>query len=336
MANSGYANAGNLNDAKELQKMFKGQGSSNITAKPRGKSKTLETFPHPHRGPPPTSTNVPPPSARYYTATLLSDPLKRVPGAILGTATLAFLSRQDSAPQTPTIPAQTAKPLIAENQAPIKAPATVSAGEIKSANKEEQSKGVAAKPPVMGNQAPATVFSGERKQVTTAVSAGENLQVPAIVSTGEGKQIPTIVSTGETKVANKEGESKKSLASMFFSLMSGDSDEDSDEESPAVKVNAEAVSKSATTGVIKYSSDELLELKGKLPLEPAKIVLQQKHRGKTELSPEAMANTSLRPEAPGFIPSVAAKMAAHLANEPNKPVKDRKPTKGLGSSMWAK
>ncbi|KAM0419674.1 hypothetical protein ACHAPD_003237 [Fusarium lateritium] len=327
MADSGYANTGNLNDAKELQKMFKGQTSSNITAKPRGK----KAFPHPHRGPPPTSTktNVPPPSARYYTATLLSDPLKRAAGAILGTATLAFLSRQDSTPQTPTVPAQTAKPPITENQAVIKAPATVSTGEIKIANKEEESKKIDAKPPVMGNQAPTAVSSGERKQV------------PTTISTGERKQASTAVSIVEAKVVNKEEESEKSLASMFFSLMSGDSDEDSDEESPAVKVKAEAVSKSGTTSIIRYSSDKLLELKGNPPLETehskaANTVPQQTHQGKTELSPKGIANTSLRPEAPGFIPSVTAKMAAFLANESNKPVTTRKPTKGLGSSMWAK
>ncbi|KAM0501425.1 hypothetical protein ACHAP8_004413 [Fusarium lateritium] len=339
MANSGYANAGNLNDAKELQKMFKGQSSGNITAKPRSKSKSKggnslpmkrrEAFPHPHRGPPPTSTktNVPPPSARYYTATLLSDPLKRAPGAILGTATLAFLSRQDSTPQMPTIPAQTAKPSVVGNQAAIKAPATVSTGETKVVNKKEESKKIVAKPPVVGNLAP-MIISGE-----------ERMQVPMMASTGERKQVPTTVSVVETKVVNKEEESEKSLASMFFSLMSGDSDEDSDEEPPAIKAKAEAVSKSTTNSVIRYSSDELLELKGKFPLETehskaANTVPQQK--GKAELSPKGIANTSLRPQAPGFIPSVTAKMAAFLANEPSKPVTTRKPTKGLGSSMWAK
>jgi hypothetical protein len=39
MAGSSYANAASLNDAKELQKMFKGQSSASSGGKSRGKNK---------------------------------------------------------------------------------------------------------------------------------------------------------------------------------------------------------------------------------------------------------------------------------------------------------
>ncbi|WXC48922.1 hypothetical protein QX201_008620 [Fusarium graminearum] len=351
MAGSNYANTGSLNDARELQKMFKGQSSDSSSGKNRGRSKggnslpmkRQETFSHSRRGPPPTSsqTNVPPPSARYYTATLLSDPLKRAPGPILGSSTLAFLSRQDPAPQAPAALAQTAE-----------------------------------------------------------------------VST---------TTTVETKVLNKEEETKKSIAGTFFSLMSGDSDEHSDEESPTSKVQDETVNKSSAAIVSKYSSDEILKLRAnaekvmvpsnvivrrtgnerKAPLAvalsqaavhlarmkkdlegnassfgtglqvtnntapsdfqavrpqatvtqpsintvetsdvspernlrpvvklPQIAGVQQQHQVKTELSSENTNNMRLRPDAPGFVPKTTLKSVD--------PSKTRKPTKGLGSSMWAK
>ncbi|CAG1962186.1 unnamed protein product [Fusarium graminearum] len=370
MAGSNYANTGSLNDARELQKMFKGQSSDSSSGKNRGRSKggnslpmkRQETFSHSRRGPPPTSsqTNVPPPSARYYTATLLSDPLKRAPGPILGSSTLAFLSRQDPAPQAPAALAQT-KPSVAANQV--------------------------------------------INPIVSAVAAAE-------VST---------TTTVETKVLNKEEETKKSIAGTFFSLMSGDSDEHSDEESPTSKVQDETVNKSSAAIVSKYSSDEILKLRAnaekvmvpsnvivrrtgnerKAPLAvalsqaavhlarmkkdlegnassfgtglqvtnntapsdfqavrpqatvtqpsintvetsdvspernlrpvvklPQIAGVQQQHQVKTELSSENTNNMRLRPDAPGFVPKTTLKSVD--------PSKTRKPTKGLGSSMWAK
>ncbi|CAF3524307.1 unnamed protein product [Fusarium graminearum] len=385
MAGSNYANTGSLNDARELQKMFKGQSSDSSSGKNRGRSKggnslpmkRQETFSHSRRGPPPTSsqTNVPPPSARYYTATLLSDPLKRAPGPILGSSTLAFLSRQDPAPQAPAALAQT------------KVLQTVQNTDLR----------IAAKPSVAANQV--------INPIVSAVAAAE-------VST---------TTTVETKVLNKEEETKKSIAGTFFSLMSGDSDEHSDEESPTSKVQDETVNKSSAAIVSKYSSDEILKLRAnaekvmvpsnvivrrtgnerKAPLAvalsqaavhlarmkkdlegnassfgtglqvtnntapsdfqavrpqatvtqpsintvetsdvspernlrpvvklPQIAGVQQQHQVKTELSSENTNNMRLRPDAPGFVPKTTLKSVD--------PSKTRKPTKGLGSSMWAK
>ncbi|UZP41305.1 hypothetical protein NXS19_009121 [Fusarium pseudograminearum] len=353
MAGPNYANAGSLNDARELQKMFKGQSSDSSSGKNRGKSKggnslpmkRQETFSHSRRGPPPTSyqTNVPPPSARYYTATLLSDPLKRAPGPILGPSTLAFLSRQDPVPQAPAALAQTAKPSVAGNQV-------------------------------------------------------INPIVPAVAAA----EVSTTTSVRETKVLNKEEETKKSIAGTFFSLMSGDSDEDSDEEPPTSKVqdetlraNAEKVvvpsnvivrrtdneRKAPLAAALSQAAVHLARMKKDLEgnassfgaglqvtndtassdfqaVRPQATVtqpsintvetsdvspernlrpvvklpqiagVQQQHQVKTELSSENTDNTRLRPDAPGFVP----KMTPKLADTP----KTRKPTKGLGSSMWAK
>ncbi|PCD40342.1 hypothetical protein FGRA07_01613 [Fusarium graminearum] len=352
MAGSNYANTGSLNDARELQKMFKGQSSDSSSGKNRGRSKggnslpmkRQETFSHSRRGPPPTSsqTNVPPPSARYYTATLLSDPLKRAPGPILGSSTLAFLSRQDPAPQAPAALAQTAKPSVAANQV--------------------------------------------INPIVSAVAAAE-------VST---------TTTVETKVLNKEEETKKSIAGTFFSLMSGDSDEHSDEESPTSKVqdetlraNAEkvmvpsnvivrrtgnerkaplavalsqaavhlarmkkdlegnassfgtglqvtnntapsdfqAVRPQATVTQPSINTVETSDVSPERNLRPVVKLpqiagVQQQHQVKTELSSENTNNMRLRPDAPGFVPKTTLKSVD--------PSKTRKPTKGLGSSMWAK
>jgi hypothetical protein len=49
-------------------------------------------------------------------------------------------------------------------------------------------------------------------------------------------------------------------------------------------------------------------------------VLQQEHRGKTEISSESIVNTSLRPEAPGFEPTATPELASLLLNGLNKPV----------------
>ncbi|PTD04720.1 hypothetical protein FCULG_00000840 [Fusarium culmorum] len=336
MAGFNYANTGSLNDARELQKMFKGQSSDSSSGKNRGKSKGGNSLPMKRQD------QCTPPSARYYTATLLSDPLKRAPGPILGSSTLAFLSRQDPAPQAPAALAQTA-------------------------------------------------------------------------------EVSTTTTVRETKVLNKEEETKRSIAGTFFSLMSGDSDEDSDEEPPTSKVQNETVNKSSAAIVSKYSSDEILKLRAnaekvvvpsnvivrrtdnerKAPLAaalsqaavhlacmkkdlegnassfgtglqvtnntapsdfqavrpqatvtqpsintvetsdvspkrnlrpvvklPQIAGVQQQHQVKTELSSENTDNTRLRPDAPGFVPKTTPKSAD--------PSKTRKPTKGLGSSMWAK
>ncbi|RGP70726.1 hypothetical protein FSPOR_3745 [Fusarium sporotrichioides] len=300
MAGPNYANAGSLNDAKELQKMFKGQSSGNSSGKNRGKSKgssnslpmkRQETFTHPHRGPPLafTKTNVPPPSARYYTATLLSDPLKRAPGTILGSASVAFLKREDSASHTPATPVQTmqnadlriaAQPPVAGNQVTNPTVSAVAAAEGKQNHAQGQDKMFE-----MGSKNHASALAAPRAAVSDS-----NAVPPRGLATDQDKATvkdPTAMSAGETKIVNKEEESKKSIANTFFSLMSGDSDEDSDGEPPAAKVQDEAVNQSITTVFLKYSSDEILKLKSNAEKDvlPSDIIVRRANsKGKATIA----------------------------------------------------
>lgn len=50
MAGSNYANTGSLNDARELQKMFKGQSSDSSSGKNRGRSKGGNSLPMKRQG----------------------------------------------------------------------------------------------------------------------------------------------------------------------------------------------------------------------------------------------------------------------------------------------
>ncbi|GKU02446.1 hypothetical protein FLAG1_02219 [Fusarium langsethiae] len=290
MASPNYATAGSLNDARELQKMFKGQSSGNSSGKNRGKSKGTsnslpmkrqETFTHPHRGPPPTftKTNVPPPSARYYTATLLSDPLKRAPGTILGSASVAFLKREDSASHTPATPIQT-KPSVAGNQVTNPTVSAVAAAEGKQNHAQGQDEMFET-----GSKNHASALAAPRAAVSDS-----NAVPPRGLATDQDKatvKAPTAVSAGETEVVNKEEESKKTIANTFFSLMSRDSDEESDGEPPAALVQDEAVNKSITTIFLKYSSDEILKLKSnaeKDVLPSDSIVRRANSKGKATIA----------------------------------------------------
>ncbi|RGP80244.1 hypothetical protein FLONG3_1616 [Fusarium longipes] len=259
----GLNHAASLNDAKELQRMFKGQSGASGGGKPRGKNKAGNSFPmkrqetsHSHRAPPPASTkiHVPLPSLRYYTATLLSDPLKRAPGSILGKATLDFLTRQEPAPQVPPIPPQTTKPPVAGNQVtdlfvPTGAAALGKQDDVPGQNKKftTESENHASVPVV--------------QKVAVSESNVELLRNLATEQREVANKAPMTVSTGEPKTINKEGKSMDSIANTFFSLMSGDSEEESDEEPSPVKFQDEAVNKSIATTSLRYSSDEILKLK---------------------------------------------------------------------------
>ncbi|KAM0436140.1 hypothetical protein ACHAPT_003032 [Fusarium lateritium] len=117
MSGSGYNDAKKLADAKALAMSFgkssqKGGGGDGGGGKRYGDDfgpkKHQERY---NYSPPPTPvevvSNIPPPSRRNYTDTLMSGPLKHAPGRILGSSPMDFLNRREPSPQqTSTQPPQ--------------------------------------------------------------------------------------------------------------------------------------------------------------------------------------------------------------------------------------
>ncbi|KAM0303612.1 hypothetical protein ACHAPM_003181 [Fusarium culmorum] len=372
MAGFNYANTGSLNDARELQKMFKGQSSDSSSGKNRGKSKggnslpmkRQETFSHSRRGPPPTSsqTNVPPPSARYYTATLLSDPLKRAPGPILGSSTLAFLSRQDPAPQAPAALAQTAKPSVAANQvintivSPVAAAevsTTTTVRETKVLNKEEETKRSIAGTFFYLMSGDSDEDSDEEPPTSKVQNETVNKSSAAIVSKYSSDEILKLRANAEKVVVpsnvivrRTDNERKAPLAAalsqaaVHLACMKKDLEGNASSFGTGLQVtnntapsDFQAVRPQATVTQPSINTVETSDVSPKRNLRPVVKLpqiagVQQQHQVKTELSSENTDNTRLRPDAPGFVPKTTPKSAD--------PSKTRKPTKGLGSSMWAK
>lgn len=122
--------------------------------------------------------------------------------------------------------------------------------------------------------------------------AASNINIDRLRGSATEQQQDTIktspmVATEKAKIINTEEKPKSSIASTFFSLMSGDSDEESDEEPLAAKVQNEAVNKSNTTAFLRYSSDDILKLKpnaakGVLPSDS--IVKRTSNKGKTSIA----------------------------------------------------
>ncbi|KAF5609702.1 hypothetical protein FPANT_68 [Fusarium pseudoanthophilum] len=99
MSDRGNQDPSKVSDAKALQMMFKSntgaKGQSNIPKKRAGPSMQAAR-PAPV---PPSGSTTPSTTARFYPPTLLSNPLERKAGAILGPSASDFLRRRDVTPK---------------------------------------------------------------------------------------------------------------------------------------------------------------------------------------------------------------------------------------------
>ncbi|KAF5663019.1 hypothetical protein FDENT_13204 [Fusarium denticulatum] len=99
MSDRGYQDPSKVSDAKALQMMFKSnngaKGQSNIPKKRAGPSMQAAR-PAPV---PPSGSTTPSTTARFYPPTLLSNPLDRKAGSILGPSASDFLGRRDVTPK---------------------------------------------------------------------------------------------------------------------------------------------------------------------------------------------------------------------------------------------
>ncbi|RBR12607.1 uncharacterized protein FIESC28_08564 [Fusarium coffeatum] len=248
-----FANTGSLIDAKELQRMFKGQSGAGNGGKSKGKGNSL---PMKRQGSSQNSRHAPtaapskihvlPPSLHYYAATLMSDLPKRA-GPILGAGALNFLNNKDGVSQVTPRPPEL-------NKAPVTISQAISPVVVPTA----EDKG---KEPIQGHiEKTALESKGPISVAVTAPSSNVDLSRG---STSHQQPIATGVSmasaTEGLKTLKRDENPKSSMASTFYSM--GDSDEESDQETTSVKVKDEAVKKSNTTVLLRYSSDDILKLK---------------------------------------------------------------------------
>ncbi|KAJ4119851.1 hypothetical protein NW768_010441 [Fusarium equiseti] len=253
-----FANAGSLNDAKELQRMFKGQSGAGSGGKSKGKGNGGNSLPMKRQGGQhsrhaPTAAlskiHVPPPSLHYYTATLISDLFKRA-GPILGEGALNFLNNRDAVSQVTPGPPEINKAPVTISQAigPVVAPVAEDKGTQK---------------PIHGHNEKTAIES--KSPISVAVTAPSS-NVDLLRGSTSHQQPITIgvsmASATEEPKTLKQGENPKNrMASTFLSLMSGDSDDESDQEPTNVNVKDEAVNTSDTTIFLRYSSDDIMKLK---------------------------------------------------------------------------
>ncbi|WZH42655.1 uncharacterized protein QYS62_003651 [Fusarium acuminatum] len=338
MSNSGWNNEACLAAAKELRQSFQKSGGKNAmrnTGRDRGNRsssssipmKRQESFQHTPRPapPPPGNLNVPPPSRRNYTETLVSD-TPQIPRGPIMKGSLDFLNRTDSTVQKSSDSAQEAKYLIATHTEDIAkqarsstVPSTLASKSIATVKMNHES---AAEdhniPKPAPTHAPAT---------PEAPKAGSNVDLLRGLTTPETIQCAVEINMGSSN-----------MAETFFSLMSQDSDEES-EDALATEAEDKAVNKPNATKFLRYTSDDLLKLRANpTTAENQKAddqaTSQGETRGKTETSKES-DSPKLRPQAPGFVPAAPAIREAESSNAAAHTAKPRKPTKGLTASMWA-
>ncbi|CAG7564709.1 unnamed protein product [Fusarium equiseti] len=238
-----FANAGSLNDAKELQRMFKGQSGAGNGGKYKGKGNGSNSLPMKRQD------SCTPPTLHYYAATLMSDLSKRA-GPILGEGALNFLNNRDAVSQVTPGPSEINKAPVTISQAigPVVAPVAEDKGTQKPIQGDKEKTAIESKSPIsVAVTAPSSnvdLLRGSisyQQPITTGVSMASATEEPKTLKQGEN--------------------SKNSMASTFLSLLSGDSDEESDQEPTNVNVKDEAVNKSNTTIFLRYSSDDILKLK---------------------------------------------------------------------------
>ncbi|KAJ4264814.1 hypothetical protein NW762_005057 [Fusarium torreyae] len=263
MNGSGFGDDKKLADARALAQMFgsggksksgggggRGSGSSFIPMKRQ------ESFQYQSRPAPATPGNphVPPPSLRNYTATLMSDPLKRTPGSILGKSSLDFLGRRDAIPKPSPKPAQAIQEAVKQTKSPIVASTAVGAASSVQGHLQQIA--------VEGNPHSSTPAA------SNGPSVGSNVDLLRGLTTESGQsaiKTPASVTLEQVQAPAQSAipitSPEKKLVDYFFSCLAEDSDEESTDGSEAAKAKEKTVNKSNAAVFLKYSSDDLYKLK---------------------------------------------------------------------------
>ncbi|RBQ69779.1 hypothetical protein FVER53590_07065 [Fusarium verticillioides] len=288
MSDRGYQDPSKVSDAKALQMMFKSntgaKGQSNIPKKRAGPSMQAAR-PAPV---PPSGSTTPSTTARFYPPTLLSNPLDRKAGAILGPSASDFLGRRDVAPKLSsslvqgqdhqgkaevpsTVPkVQDASPSLAQKESEkpvVKLPSTLAV--IPETDKLDFDS-------IQGQSEKAGAHATSTN-LPTVSKAPERVSNPDLLcdfatDSGQASITATTVETAAglpktpTKTTNPPGKEtkKKTLLELFHNQKS-----DGVFDCQAKEV---ATHDSKAAEPLKYSPDELLELKanaktGVLPLD---------------------------------------------------------------------
>ncbi|KAI6751155.1 hypothetical protein HG530_014069 [Fusarium avenaceum] len=256
MSNSGWNNEACLAAAKELRQSFQKSGGKNAmrnTGRDKGNRsssssipmKRQESFQHTPRPapPPPGNLNVPPPSHRNYTETLVSD-TRQIPRGPIMKGSLDFLNRTDSTIQKSSDSVQakaTHTEDVAKQARSSTMPSKLASRIIATVKVNHES---AAEDHNIPKPAPAPAPA-----TPEAPKAGSNVDLLRGLTTPESIQCAVEVNMGSSN-----------MAKTFFSLMSQDSDEES-EDALDTEAEDKAVNKSNATKFLRYTSDDLLRLR---------------------------------------------------------------------------
>ncbi|KAG5665097.1 hypothetical protein KAF25_009222 [Fusarium avenaceum] len=266
MSNSGWNNEACLAAAKELKQSFQKSGGKNAmrnTGREKGNRsssssilmKRQESFQHTPRPapPPPGNLNVPPPSHRNYTETLVPD-TRQIPRGPIMKGSLDFLNRTDSTIQKSSDSVQ-AKATHTEDVAKQarsstmpSAPVSRSIATVK-VNHESAAEDHNIPKPAPAPAPTPTPTPTPTPATPEAPKAGSNVDLLRGLTTHEPIQCAVEVNMGSSNMAEK-----------FFSLMSQDSDEES-EDALDTEAEDKAVNKSNATDFLRYTSDDLLKLR---------------------------------------------------------------------------
>ncbi|KAK2690261.1 hypothetical protein QWA68_011130 [Fusarium oxysporum] len=310
MNDRGYQDPSKVSDAKALQLLFKSKsgakGQSNIPKKRAGPSMQVAR-PAPVT---PSGSTTPSTKDRFYTPTLLPNPLDRKAGAILGSSASDFLGRRDATPKLSSnlVQGQDHK---GEAEVPSTASTVPKAKEVSSSPAQKQSeKPVVKLPPTaavileapkpgsnfiqgQSEKAGAHATSTNPPTVSKAPERVSNLDLLCGLVT-DSCQASIKASTAGTadhpqtpaQNINPSGRElkKKSLWELFQNQKSDDESDGGVSDCQAKEV---AIHDSRTAEPLKYSPDKLLELKvnakmGVLP--PDCIVKRRNNSGKADIA----------------------------------------------------
>ncbi|KAM5345478.1 hypothetical protein ACJ41O_011340 [Fusarium nematophilum] len=297
---SGYNDPSKLADALELARMFKSGGSDHKGKKGGGNkgnddlafSRRQEPFHYNPPPPPPINvSNIPPPSQRNYTDTLASDPLKRAPGRILGRSPMDFLNRREpsSKPATSSLSRETPNQAASQLVTPV-----IAAGGDKSFGSAH-------------NDAPNT--SEKKSSLAVSSDGTKPSKVVGIDQVKPTTEAPTSSTQVQTSTSSEliclEPPPKNSISNTFFSLMSEDSDGDSDNEPqtpqarPVSTLHQSVLNGQGGTKISGQAEEDLIDISS----DPKPNALSQKHVPNSPFMPVSLGDQAMgRAESHNFGP----------------------------------
>ncbi|KAF4953438.1 hypothetical protein FGADI_6002 [Fusarium gaditjirri] len=318
MSDRGYQDPSKVSDAKALQMLFKSKSGakvqSNIPKKRAGPSMQAAR-PAPVT---PSGSTTPSTKDRFYTPTLLPNPLERKAGAILGSSASDFLGRRDATPKL--------SPDIVQGQdhkggaeVPSNASTVPKAQEVSSNPAQNESeKPVVKLPPTtavkpearkpdsnsiqgQSEKAGAPAASTNPPTVSKAPERVSNLDLLCGLATDSRQTFIKVSAAGtadhpqtpaqQINPSGKESK-KKSLWELFQNQKS---DDESDGDVSDCHAKDVAIPYSRTAEPLKYSPDKLLELKANAKtgvLPPNCIVKRRDNSGKANIAAAYKSATS--------------------------------------------